>query len=199
MRCHRQAVQGLAGYRQLWQCRAGAKPFTFRLTAAPSRPSACAQILVVDSAGAAAMRAAAAGSGGAGRLLGACRRERGLAQRDAADRLPAEEAVDPLQDHRRLMLDFDRRRTFDAQHQRGRLAGPSSPSTARGQLILIGSLWAAISAPDDVGPARDDSVEAKPCRRERVAQGGAGQFRQRPWKTARGLVHEGVLPPRSAA
>src|SRR3954447_16669809 len=48
-------------------------------------------------------------------------RQRGLAQRQPADGAPAEEAVDALQDHVRTMLDFQRHRSLDAQHQRCRL------------------------------------------------------------------------------
>src|SRR5207253_8326382 len=47
--------------------------------------------------------------------------ERGLPQPDAPDRLPAEEAVDALQNHARKMLDLKCSRTFDAQNQRARL------------------------------------------------------------------------------
>ena len=65
------------------------------------------------------MRAATAGSGGLGGSGRRAPAQRRLAQRQAADRLPAEEAVDPLQDHRRQMLDFDRGRALDPQHQRG--------------------------------------------------------------------------------
>ena len=64
------------------------------------------------------MRAASAGSGCAGGRCFAAPQRR-LTQRNAADRLPAEEAVDPFEDDRRQMLDFERRRAFNPQHQGG--------------------------------------------------------------------------------
>ena len=38
---------------------------------------------------------------------------------DAADRLPSEKAIDPLENDGRQMLDFKRCRAFDAQNQGG--------------------------------------------------------------------------------
>src|SRR5674476_1093365 len=63
------------------------------------------------------------GDAGGDRRIGRRRRhrplaaaQRRLAQRNPADGLPAEEAVDPFQDHRQQMLDFERRRALDPQH-----------------------------------------------------------------------------------
>ena len=70
------------------------------------------------------MRAAISGSSGGGGVGGSRRRSGAWRKRDAADRLPAEEAVDPFQDHRRQMLDFERRRAFHPQHQSGRFGDP---------------------------------------------------------------------------
>ena len=124
--------------------------------------------------------------------------QRRLAQRDAADRLPAEEAVDPLQDHGRQMLDFERRRTFDPQHQRGRFRG-CRRSSARGQLIFIGSQWAAISAPTMSAQRGDDFGRGEALRAEGVAQGQLpSEVGKRPGTTARGLVHGARLCHRSA-
>jgi hypothetical protein len=50
--------------------------------------------------------------------------ERRLLQSDARDGAPAEELVDPVADHIREMLDFDRRWAFDPQHQRAGLLRP---------------------------------------------------------------------------
>src|SRR5215813_3094651 len=59
-------------------------------------------------------------------IAGALRRslataKRGLPQPQSPDRLPAEEAVHPLQDDAGEVLDFDRGRSLDPQHQRARL------------------------------------------------------------------------------
>src|SRR5690242_12525792 len=56
---------------------------------------------------------------GRGRLR--CSFERRLPQREPADRLPAEEAIDPLQDHPGEMLNLQRRRPLDPKHQGCRL------------------------------------------------------------------------------
>src|SRR5215813_15572617 len=59
-------------------------------------------------------------------IAGALRRllataKRSLPQPQSPDRLPAEEAVHSLEDDAGEVLDFDRRRSLDPQHQRARL------------------------------------------------------------------------------
>ena len=133
------------------------------------------------------MRAASAGSGG-GRGDSALRCRSGAwRKRNAADGLPAEEAVDPFQNDRRQMLDFERRRAFDPQHQRGgfrRLVADGARPGDLERLAVGGDLGT-----DDIGPAGNDFGRGKALRLERVAQGGAEQLRKRPGKTARGLAH----------
>ena len=107
------------------------------------------------------MRAAAAASAGAAGLRERAPQRR-LAQRDAIDGAPAEKAVDALADHIGEMLDLDRGRALDAQHQRAGLA--LSPAAARVHWIFIGSLCAAISAPTISLQRVTSSAEAKPCR-----------------------------------
>ena len=141
-----------------------------------------AQLLVFDRQGGGHV-------GGRGRVgrRGGGRRDvppkRGLPQRDATDGGPTEEAVDALQDYRRLMLDLDRRRPLDAQNQGGHAAGTggfvtrqSNKSDSGGgepsqecrscvlrrrrgdldRLAISGDL-----GPGDVGPARDDLGRGK--------------------------------------
>ena len=69
----------------------------------------------------AASRATAAGSSVRAGLRVA-RRSGAWRKRDAGDGAPAEELVDPLADHIGGMLNLDRRRALDAQHQRAGLA-----------------------------------------------------------------------------
>ena len=74
-------------------------------------------------------------------------------KRDPTDRLPAEEAIDPLQDQIRLVLHLDRRRSLDPQHERrglGWLAVHSPPPLQLDRLGVSGNVGA-----DDVRPARD--------------------------------------------
>jgi A/G-specific adenine glycosylase len=110
-----------------------------------------------------------------------------LSERKAPDGLPAEEPVDPLEDDGRQMLDFERRRTFNAKHQRRGfrrfLLCAAWPGDLE-RLAMSGNLRA-----DDVRPAGDDLGRGKALRAESLAQGGAEQFRKRPGKTARGFGH----------
>ena len=81
-----------------------------------------------------------------------------------ADRAPAEEAVHLLDDHAREVLDFQRHRPLDPQHQ-GRgfrivLVHAARPDHAH-RLA-----WSAISAPTISGQCVTMPVEAKPCLRE---------------------------------
>ena len=133
----------------------------FRLMAAPRRARAWRRSSSAISGRPSAIRAATAGSGGGGGVAGSRRRSGAWRSAICADRLPAEEAIDPLQDHRRQMLDLERRRAFHPQHQRGRFRG--LVARARGQLILIGSLWAATSGPTMSPQRARISAEAKPC------------------------------------
>ena len=147
------------------------------MIAAPSRASACAQILVVDvrqgsrrCARPRPVRPARATCAGAP--------QRRLAQRQAIDRAPAEKAVDALADHVGEMLNLDRRRALDPQHQRARL-GASSPTGRARPLdfhrLAVGGDFGA----DDLAPARHQFGRGKalpgkasrrrPCRRGRAA------------------------------
>ena len=87
------------------------------------------------------------------------------------------------------MLDFERRRAFHPQHQRGRFRGASSPIGARPvdlHRLAVGGDFRA----DDVGPAGEDFGRGEALRLEGVAQGRAQELGKRPGKTARGLAHD---------
>src|SRR4051812_606347 len=81
--------------------------------------------------------------------------QRRLADLDARDRAPAEEAVHLLQNDAREVLDFQRHRPLDAQHQRRRLrivlVHPARPDHAH-RLAVLGDLRA-----DDLRPVRHDA------------------------------------------
>src|SRR5262249_52391799 len=103
---------------------------------------------------------------GAGLLLPAA--ERSLPQLQAADRAPAEEPVHPLQHHVGKMLDFDRGRALDPQHQRARcgrlaLAPPRPPDPFR--FRMGGDLRAR-----DLRPAGDELGRGEALLGEGVAQ-----------------------------
>ena len=77
--------------------------------------------------------------------------ERGLSQRNSADGLPTEEAVDPLEDYGGQMLDFECCRAFNPQNQSGGfrrvLAHRARP---------VDFEWLAVSSnlrSHDIGPA----------------------------------------------
>ena len=121
-RLERGLFASLKRLRWQWPVRTASLPRRqFRFIAAPNRASAAR-----DSSSSTEDR----DTGDFGHLLrvrGAARRgplaprQRRLAQRQFAHRTPAEEAVDPLQDHVRGMLDLQRHRALDPQHQGGRL------------------------------------------------------------------------------
>ena len=110
---------------QMWQWRGrrSAKPalrhasFDRGARAAP----APAQVVVLDWPAASPAIAAGFADRCCGRAWASRRRNGACRMRDLADRLPAEKAVHPLQDHIRQVLDLDRRRPLDPQHQRAGL------------------------------------------------------------------------------
>ena len=110
--------------RQLWQWRVAAarrvQQAQFRLIEAPSRASAARNSSSSTADRVSATFATAFGSGARRRRRPVPARQRRLPQRQPADRAPAEEAVDPLQDHVGGMLDLQRHRPLDPQHQRRR-------------------------------------------------------------------------------
>src|SRR5450759_1848512 len=180
---------------QLWQWRAAlprSRKGSLSLDGRTQAGERLAQVLVLDR------RQAGGDTGGdlrigrrwRGRRLAPAQRR--LPQGDTADRLPAEEAVDPLQDHRRQMLNFERRRAFHPQHQGGRFRNAVVHVAGRicawpGDLhrLAMGGDFGAC----DIGPAGDDFGRSEALRLEAVAQGRAQELRKRPGKTARGLVH----------
>ncbi len=95
--------------------------------------------------------------------------QRGLPERHAVDRLPAEEPVDPFDDKPRKMLDFDRGRTLDPQNQGRGLAVAIVPLPRPlhpHRLGMGGNL-----RPGDFRPAGDDLA-----RREALPLEGIGQW-----------------------
>ncbi len=92
----------------------------FRLIEAPSRASAARNSSSSTAESVSATSATDLGSGGSGVLGRSAARQWRLPQRQPADRAPAEEAIDPLQQCVGGVLDFQRRGTFHPQHQRGR-------------------------------------------------------------------------------
>ncbi len=142
---------------------------TVCLMAAPSRASACRRSSSSISGSVRAMRLGRGGigrraaAGGARGRSGACRSRR------PADRLPAEEAVDPLQDDAGQVLDFERGRAFDPQHQGAGLGGLGRRA-ARGHWIFTGSAVGGDLRPDDVGPARHQFGRGEALPGERIAQ-----------------------------
>ena len=90
---------------------------------------------------------------------------RSLAQRDEADRLPAEEAVHALENDGREMLDFQRSRSLDAKHQSRRFcfffSHLARPFYAH-RLAMCGDF-----STRNVGPARDQfDVASSPPNKE---------------------------------
>src|SRR5262245_27486595 len=91
---------------------------------------------------------------GSGRFRPLAVLEGGLAQGDAADRLPAEKPVYPLQNHGREVLDFECRGAFDPRHKSGGFPGVAGDRAGPVELerfAMGGDLGA-----DNVGPARND-------------------------------------------
>src|SRR5262249_12191312 len=93
------------------------------------------------------------------RIAGARRRalaaaKRGLPPTQPPDRLPAEEAMHPLEDDTREVLDFDRRRSLDPQHEGSRLGrvAAGSPRPLDFFRLRMGRDLRA----HDVGPAGDE-------------------------------------------
>ena len=105
-----------------------------------------------------------------------------MPQGEAADCLPTEETVDPLEDEGGQVLNLERRRALNPQHQRGGLrrffAGLPRPVDLE-RLAVRGNLHS-----DNVGPARNDLGRGESLRLEHVAQGAGEQVRKRPGKTA---------------
>ncbi len=87
---------------------------------APSRAKAPRNSSSAIGAASAAARCLAAALGAGGARAAGGSGERPLAEGDAADAAPAEMGVDPLDDHCRGVLRFEREGRVDAQHQRRR-------------------------------------------------------------------------------
>jgi hypothetical protein len=94
--------------------------------------------------------------------------QRGLPQAQASHRLPAQEAINALQNDGGEVLDFDRGRPFDPQHQR---AGLRSFAVARPRpadffrLRMAGNLRA-----DDFGPPDNELGGGEPLLGENVVE-----------------------------
>src|SRR5262249_56974790 len=101
-------------------------------------------------------------------------------------RLPAEEAIDPVKDDARQVLDLESRRALNSQDQGGRFrrsfGGPRPVDLER---LAVGRDL----RPDDVRPARYDLGRGETLRPARIPASGSEQLGKRPWKTARGLAH----------
>ena len=119
------------------------------------------------------------------------RRERGLPQPQSADRLPAEEAVHPFQNDAGQVLDFDRGRSLDPQHQDAGLGAHGLAGAATGSSPA--REWAAISAPDDLGPAGDELGRGEALLGEGVAERLVQNVRERARIRFAGLVHAARL------
>ena len=162
---------------ETWQCCASLKPAIvampgrgaeparepqFRLIEAPSRASAARSSSSSTAASVAATLADRGGIGRAGRSWPVAARQRRLPQRQPADRVPAEEAVDPLQDDVGGMLDFQRHRALDPQHQRRRLlrAGPRPGAATGSSAARNGRRPRARRSRPSASPVR---ATAKPC------------------------------------
>ncbi len=113
-----------------------------------------------------------------------------LAERNASDRLPTEEAVDPLKNDRGQVLDFECGGTLYPQHQRGGLRFFIPDGTWPADLKRFAVCCDLGS--HDVSPAGNDFGRGKALRLERVAQSGPKEVRKRPGKTARGLAQAEV-------
>jgi hypothetical protein len=117
--------------------------------------------------------------------------KRRLAQPQAADRLPAEEAVHPLENDAREVLDLHSRRPLDPQHKNPRLRGFS----VRGprpldfiRLRMLGDLRA-----DDLAPARHELGRDEPLLGERRIERPLQDVRQWSREGFAGLVHAARL------
>ena len=131
--------------------------------------------------------------GRAARTLRLAAPQRRLAKRQTTDRPPAKESVDPLARSDSTVLNFDRRRALDPQHQRRRLA------TA----IRIGAAIACASArraPRCRGPTISGqwvtiSRDANPWRAKLSPRHLFKQFGQRPRVCCRGACSRAVALP----
>ena len=132
-----------------------ARAVTIGLTAAPSRRERLAQVVVGDlRQRLAAMRAAASASGARAWRAGRAA-QRGLPEPQSADRLPAEEAVDPLQDHAATGAGFRSPSGLRPAAPAWRARG-SSPLDGARPLHLLRLRMGGDLRPDDLGPAGDE-------------------------------------------
>jgi len=121
--------------------------------AAPSRPSA-------------ARRFSSAISGrSAGTIATAKRR---LPQPQSADRLPAEKSIHPLEYDAAEVLDFDRGRSLDPQHERARLGRVAVGSPRPLDLFRL-RMGRDLGA-HDLGPTGDEFARSEALLGERLGQ-----------------------------
>src|SRR4051794_24760164 len=113
--------------------------------------------------------------------------QRRLANLYPANRAPTEKPVHPVEDDAGHVLDLERNRSLDSQHQRGRIGiilvhapRPDHPH----RLGMIRDVGA-----DDLGPVRHQAGLGKALLRERAGDGLAGQLAQEARLRAPGLVH----------
>ena len=107
--------------------------------------------------------------------------ERALTEGQPSDAVPAEMCVDALDDHGRAMLDFERHRAFDTQHQGGRFGRRARIALwrARRPLQLDRPAAGREARSHDLGPVGDQA---------RFAESVLGQngFDERPDEIAEG-------------
>ena len=125
----------------------------FRLIDAPSRASAARNSSSSTEDRVSATFATDFGSGAREAAGAVPARQRRLSQRQPSHRAPAEEAVDPLQDDIGGVLDFERHRALDPQHQRGRFL--RLPLDRPRPLDFQGLGMGGDFGPGDFPPARD--------------------------------------------
>src|SRR3984893_4086882 len=113
--------------------------------------------------------------------------QRGLPEPDASQRLPPEEAVDPVQDYSGEMLNLQRYRPFDAKDQPARLR---QLALARCQPLNFFRLRVVCDlGPYDLGPAGDQFGRGKSPLGKSVAQRLVQKRRERSRLRCAGLVH----------
>src|SRR5712671_1794749 len=138
----------------MWRCLAASRK-SRSLDRGAKPGEGAAQVLVADIGHAGSKARHHGRIRGLRRLFRLAARERSLADLDAADRAPAEEAVHPFDDDSGKVLDFQRHRPFHAQHQRGRfrvvLMHAARPSHAH-RFGMVGDFRS-----DDLRPMGDDT------------------------------------------
>src|SRR5262245_28767659 len=118
-------------------------------------------------------------------------RQRRLAQRQPADRVPAEEAVHAFQQHIGLVLDLQRRRPLDPQHQRRRFLRLALHRPRPLHLQRLGVTCDI--GPRNFGPARDKFARRKTLLGIGVGKDVAEQDGKRFGADGAGLVQLGTL------